>query len=51
MALGTSLCATWGEQCSSEEQATIDRWAALGLASLVAVPALYATLDHATRRR
>jgi hypothetical protein len=51
MALGTGLCASWGEQCSASEQAAIDRWVALGLVSLVAVPGLYAVLDLATRRR
>jgi hypothetical protein len=33
------------------EQAAIDRWVALGLVSLVAVPGIYAVLDLATRRR
>jgi len=51
MAIGTSLCATWGEQCSPAEEAAIDGWATLGLVSLVAVPGLYAALDLATRRR
>jgi hypothetical protein len=51
MAIGTSLCATWGEQGSPAEDATIDRWATLGLVSLVAVPGLYVALDVATRRR
>ncbi len=51
MALGTSLCATWGEQCSPAEEAAIDRWATLGLVSLVAIPGLYAAADLVTRRR
>jgi MFS family permease len=51
MAVATSLCATWGEQCSPAEEAAIDRWAALGLVSLVAVPGSYAAADLATRRR
>jgi hypothetical protein len=51
MALGTSLCANWGEQCSPAEEAAIDRWAVLGLVSLVAIPGLYAAADLATRRR
>jgi hypothetical protein len=51
MAVETSLCGTWGEQCSPAEQAAIDRWATLSVVSLVAVPGLYAALDLATRRR
>jgi hypothetical protein len=51
MALGTSLCATWGEQCSPAEEAAIERWGTLGLVSLVAVPGLYTAVDLATRRR
>ena len=51
MALGTSLCATGGEQCSPAEEAAIDRWGTLSVVSLVAIPGLYAAVDLATRRR
>jgi hypothetical protein len=51
LAIGTSLCSTWGEQCTPEENAAISRYGALGLVSLVAIPGIYAALDVATRKR
>ena len=51
LAIGTSLCGTWGEQCTPEENAAISRYGALGLVSLVAIPGIYTALDLATRRR
>ncbi len=50
LAIGTGLCGTWGEQCSPEEVATMERFTVGALAAPVAVPALYAVLDLATRR-
>ena len=51
MAIGTSLCGTWGEQCTPAENAAISRYGTLGLVSLVAIPGAYTALDLATRRR
>jgi hypothetical protein len=51
LALGTSLCGTWGEQCTPAENAAISRYGALGLVSLVAIPGVYTALDLATRKR
>jgi hypothetical protein len=40
-----------GDRDLAVADAAIDRWATLGLVSLVAVPGLYVALDVATRRR
>lgn len=54
VALGTGLCGTWGEQCSPEELAAIDRLAKMALAAPFLVVGSYAVVDlttlHARRR-
>ena len=51
MAIATSLCGTWGEECTPAENAAISRYGTLGLVALVAIPGLYTALDLATRKR
>jgi hypothetical protein len=50
-AFATSLCGLWGETCSAAEEAQITRLVVAGFVAVVAVPAGYAVLDLATRRR
>ena len=50
-AFGTSLCGIWGETCTPDERAHIDRLLVGAVAAIVCVPGSYAVLDLVTLRR
>jgi len=49
-ALISGLCASWGEQCSPEEQASVERLWMMAVATPFAVTGLYAFIDLTTLR-
>ncbi len=51
VAFGTSLCGIWGETCTPDELALVDRLLVGAMAAIVGVPGTYALLDLVTLRR
>ncbi len=50
-AFATSLCGIWGETCTPDELALVERLLVGAVAAIVGVPGSYAVLDLVTKRR